>query len=80
MRKGVGQPRVAVPVQGIAIPQRPGEALRTSAPGEAVNGLDDALLLERDLLDQDQEFLLSRMTEGMLADVHHLAPFRSPDG
>ncbi len=52
LRKGVGNPRVAVPVQGLSIPQRAGEALRTAAAPEAVNGLDNALLLERDLLDQ----------------------------
>ncbi len=52
LRKGVGKPRVAVPVQGLSIPQRAGEALRTYASPEAVNGLDNALLLERDLLDQ----------------------------
>ncbi|HLI77486.1 MAG TPA: hypothetical protein VKV02_11115, partial [Acidobacteriaceae bacterium] len=52
LRKGVGRPRVSVPVQGISIPQRAGEALRTSAAPDPVNGLDQALLLERDLLDQ----------------------------
>ena len=52
VRKGVGRPQLAVPVRGVSIPQRAGEALRTNAPAQPVNGLEDALLLERDLLDQ----------------------------
>lgn len=52
LRKGLGQPRIAIPVPGLTIPQRAGEALRTTAAPEAVDGLDHALLLERDLLDQ----------------------------
>ncbi len=52
LRKGVGRPQVSVPVRGVTIPQRPGEALRTQAKPMPVDGLEDALLLERDLLDQ----------------------------
>lgn len=52
VRKGVGRSQVAVSVEGMSIPQRAGEALRTSSQPHAVNGLDDSLLLERDLLDQ----------------------------
>ncbi len=52
LRKGVGRPQVVVPVQGVSIPQRAGEALRTAAAPGPVDGLDQALLLERDLLDQ----------------------------
>ena len=52
LSKGLGRPRVAVPVQGLSIPQRAGEALRTAFPSTPVSGLDEALLLERDLLDQ----------------------------
>lgn len=52
VRKGVGKARMAVPVHGMSIPQRAGEALRTSAAPQAVDGLDHALMLERDLLDQ----------------------------
>ncbi len=52
LRKGAGRSRVSVPVHGISIPQRAGEALRTAATPELVDGLDHALLLERDLLDQ----------------------------
>ncbi len=52
LRKGAGRGRVAVPVEGLTIPQRAGEALRTRVAGVAAEGLEDALLLERDLLDQ----------------------------
>lgn len=52
VRKGLGSTRVAIPVQGLSIPQRAGEALRSSAAPQPVNGFDEALLLERDLLDQ----------------------------
>ncbi len=52
LRKGAGRPRVSVPVHGVTIPQRAGEALRTAAQPGPVHGLDHALLLERDLLDQ----------------------------
>ena len=52
LRRGIGQAQVAVPVHGLSIPQRAGEALRTANPAEPLNGLDEALLLERDLLDQ----------------------------
>ena len=44
--------RVVVPVEGLNLPRRSGGALRTSAVPEPVNGMEDALLLERDLLDQ----------------------------
>lgn len=52
VRKGLGSESVAVPVRGIQLPRRPGEALRTNSEPRPVNGLDDAVLLERDLLDQ----------------------------
>ncbi len=44
--------RASVPVQGLDLPRRNGGPLRTPAAPQPVNGLDDALLLERDLLDQ----------------------------
>lgn len=52
LRKGLGKQQVAVPVHGISIPQRAGEALQTAAHPHPVNGQEEALLLERDLLDQ----------------------------
>ena len=44
--------RASIPVHGLDLPRRAGGPLRTTVTPQAVNGLDDALLLERDLLDQ----------------------------
>ncbi len=52
IRSGLGRPQVAISVEGMSIPQRAGEALQTGATPRAVDGLEHALLLERDLLDQ----------------------------
>lgn len=51
VRKPGGE-RAAVPVHGLDLPRRTGGPLRTPVTPEPVNGLDNALLLERDLLDQ----------------------------
>ena len=47
-RKG----RTTVPVYGLDLPRRSGGSIRTPVAPEPVGSLDDALLLERDLLDQ----------------------------
>ena len=52
VRRGPGRARLAIPVRGLGIPQRAGEALRSEAVPHTAEGLDEALLLERDLLDQ----------------------------
>ena len=44
--------RASIPVHGLDLPRRSGGALRTSATPDAVGAMEDALLLERDLLDQ----------------------------
>ncbi len=44
--------RAAVPVHGLDLPRRAGGPLRTNVTPEPVDALEDALLLERDLLDQ----------------------------
>lgn len=44
--------RAAVPVKGLDLPRRVGGPLRTNAFPQPIENLDDALLLERDLLDQ----------------------------
>ncbi len=52
VRRGLGRSPLALPVRGVAIPQSARDALRTGAVPQPVNGLEDALWLERDLLDQ----------------------------
>ncbi len=52
VRKGMGQPQQSVAIDGMSIPQRAGEALHTGAMPQPVHDLEHALLLERDLLDQ----------------------------
>ena len=47
-----GGERAFVYVHGLDLPRRAGGALRTSQELEGVGDLEDALLLERDLLDQ----------------------------
>ena len=49
-RRGGG--RTAVPVQGLNLPRRAGSGLRTAVAPQPVGDMEDALLLERDLLDQ----------------------------
>ncbi len=44
--------RTAVPVHGLDLPRRAGSALRTTVEPQPVGEMEDALLLERDLLDQ----------------------------
>ena len=44
--------RASVPVHGLDLPRRTGGALRTPVPPVPVDKMEDALLLERDLLDQ----------------------------
>ncbi len=44
--------RTSIPVHGLDLPRRTGGALRTRVAPVPVEGMDDALLLERDLLDQ----------------------------
>ncbi|MGI4827957.1 MAG: magnesium transporter MgtE N-terminal domain-containing protein [Janthinobacterium lividum] len=44
--------RGSIPVNGLDLPRRAGGALRTSVEPQPVDGMEDALLLERDLLDQ----------------------------
>ena len=44
--------RASVPVHGLDLPRRAGGALRTAVAPEPMQGFEDALLLERDLLDQ----------------------------
>lgn len=47
-----GKARTAVPVHGLGLPRRKGSALRTTVNPQPVGEMADALLLERDLLDQ----------------------------
>ena len=44
--------RVSVPVHGLDLPRRAGGPLRTNVVPQPLDGLEDSLLLERDLLDQ----------------------------
>ncbi len=47
-----GGKRTSVPVQGLSLPRRAGNALRTTVEPQPVGEMEDSLLLERDLLDQ----------------------------
>lgn len=52
LRKGIGKPQRSVPVRGLSIPQRPGDALHTTAEPVVVDAMENTVLVERDLLDQ----------------------------